>query len=124
MRKPPLVLAYLLSLLAILMGVHLTLLMARDRSCREYERALLSRLLDVPPDSDAARNLRNEIQNFFDGDYTDCTATGREFGGAADKYLAIILALLTGAGVSAGVSAGLRERDLTDRLMDDAEDKP
>lgn len=120
MNRPPLVLAYLLTLLAALMGAHLLVLTARDQGCREYERVLLGRLLKVPPGSPEARNIRNEIQNFFDGRYTDCSRTSADFSDTSDKYLAVILSLLTGAGVAAAAD----QSGITDRLLGRGKQKP
>lgn len=113
MKRPPIVLAYLLTLLAGLMAAHLTVLIARDQSCREYERVLVQRLISLPPDSPQARNLRNEIQNFFGGRYEDCSRTTQDFSDTSDKFLAIILSLLTGAGVAVAAD----QSGITDRLL-------
>ena len=128
-RRSGYVLAFLLTMLAGLMGAHLLMLTARDQGCREYERVLIQRLLKVPVDSQEARDIRNEIQNFFGGRYADCSATTAAFSDTADKYLAVILSLLTGAGISAGTAMMTNQNDLAHRLLDDAarrraEDRP
>lgn len=107
------ILPYLLLLLAALMTTHLVLLMAKDRQCQRYEEALLARLSRLQPDSDQARNLRNEIQNFFGGRYTDCSQTDEAFAATADKYLAVILSLLTGAGAVSAARYEQERRDLS-----------
>ena len=123
LKRPPFVLAYLLSLLALLMGVHLMLLMARDRECSQYEQLLLDRLRKAPIASTQSRDVRSEIQNLLGGRYSDCSESAIRFSDASDKYLSVILALLRGAGVSAGIGHSGRQHGPTDQLVDDAERK-
>ena len=103
MGRRSIMLPYLLSLLAILMGAHMSLLLFRYSQCRGYEQVLLQRLSEAAPNSQPARDIRNEIQNYFSGRYSDCSTTTEAFAVVADKYLAVILSLLTGAGVASGV---------------------
>ena len=120
MKSPPLVLSYLLTLLAVLMGTHLLVLVYRNNVCTEYERILFERLQKVPEGSLRAREIRNEIEDAFSGNLGDCSRSVQDYSDASKAYLATILALLTGAGIGS-VASKRYERDETivDRLLDE-----
>lgn len=119
-RKAGLVLAFLLALMASLMVGSLGVLVWRAKECSDYEQALLKRLESVPAGSLRAREIRQEIQQSFSGSLRDCSAVERNFGENVDKFLAVVLSLLTGAGISAA-AAKPWEASTADRLMDNAD---
>lgn len=106
--------------MAVLMGVHLALLIGRQYTCTSYEKFLVERLNKVPVGSLRAREIRQEIQEFLEGDYVDCSRTATEYATAADKYLAVILSLLTGAGVSA---AAVKRAEVVEAARDVEDDR-
>jgi hypothetical protein len=92
----------LLGMLAAVMGVHLYVLYHQASGCEQYERVLLQRLAQVPAGSLRAREIRSEIEGVLSGKLMSCRRVEGAFSDASATYTAILLSLLTGAGLAAG----------------------
>lgn len=86
--------AVLLLLLSVLMTGHLVLLGTGVRQCDAYEKILLQRLNVSKLGSPEAVLIRKELQEYLSGRTTECAAAEEDYASAADKYIAVILALL------------------------------
>jgi hypothetical protein len=95
----------LLGMLSALVVFHLILLNTGLRQCDDYQRILIERLRRVTVGSPEALAIRKELQEYFIGKTTECAQAEETFQSASDKYVATLLALLTGAGVAVGISA-------------------
>ena len=105
-RRPGFYVAFLLLLLAMLMGSHLWLLNVGLQECDEYSDILRDKLRAAPPDSPLHDKLQKQWQEYLDGGESECAAAEDVFAKTSGEYTKIILALLTGAGVAAGVERG------------------
>jgi hypothetical protein len=94
--------AALLVMLAMLMGGHLLLLHTGLRECDEFHRTLVDRLAKTPVGSEAARALIKDWQAYLDGQQSECAQQEETYSDAADKYIAVIISLLSGAGMLLG----------------------
>lgn len=103
MNRGVLFTAALLFLLTGLMAGHLVLLGIGARECESYQRILLKRLDRSAIGSAEAVALRKEIQEYLSGVTTECANAEEDYERAADKYIAMILALM-GAGAYAVAS--------------------
>jgi hypothetical protein len=97
----------LLGMLAAVMAFHIILLHTGLRECDAYEAVLIERLKVVKVGTPEALALRKELQEYLTGKTTECAQAEEVFADASDKYTAIILSLLTGAGTAAGVNRGV-----------------
>ena len=123
-QRPQFVLAYLLGLLGLVMGFHLVLLQTGLNECDSYETMLLERLKNLETGSPEADKLRQELFAYLDGRAGECAAAEEVYSDAADKYLAVILSLLTGAGVSAGAAMAYRHQEKSQQPQEDKEEPP
>lgn len=87
-RSPAFFVASLLALLAALMAAHLGVLWLGALECDRYADVLLERLV-------AGAETRIDATN------TECNQVEADFAEAAGQYVAVILALLSGAGYAA-----------------------
>ena len=99
-------LAILLGMLAGVMTFHLYLLNTGLQECDAYQRILIQRLKKVPVGSPEGLAIRKELQEYLTGKTSECAQAEEVMANASDKFTAIILSLLTGAGVAAGVNRG------------------
>ena len=101
----------LLAMLATVMGFHLVLLQTGLNECDAYERILLERLKAADLGSEEAVAIRKELADYLSGKTTECGEAEAVYSQAADKYLAVIISLMTGAGIAAGVNRGVELRE-------------
>ena len=113
----------LLAMLAALMGFHLVLLQTGLSECDAYERILLDRLDKAEIGGAEAIAIRQELADYLSGKTSECAQAEEVYSQAADKYIATILALLTGAGAVAGVNRGLEEARSRRELPDGKDDE-
>ena len=99
----------LLAMLAALMGFHLVLLQTGLSECDAYERILLQRLDKSEIGGAEAIVIRKELADYLSGKTSECAQAEEVYSQTADKYLAVIISLMTGAGMAAGVNRGLEE---------------
>ncbi len=90
------------------MGGHLYLLQVGVRECDAWSSTLLDRLQRTPIGSLQSRELRKELREYLDGRQSECAAAEAVYAEASDRYLSVLLALLTGAGAVGGIALGLK----------------
>jgi hypothetical protein len=112
----------LLALLAALMGAHLALIKSGVNACDFYEKILLERLRKSKVGSIEAIAIRRELAEYLSGKTSECAEIESVYQQASDKYMSVLLALLTGASAAGGVALGIRGRkqDSSSVLADDA----
>ena len=101
----------LLAMLATVMGFHLVLLQTGLNECDAYQRILLERLKAADLGGEEAIAIRKELADYLSGKTTECGEAEEVYSQAADKYLAVIISLMTGAGVVAGVNRGVQLKE-------------
>ena len=108
----------LLAMLGTLMGFHLHLLRTGAEECDAYQKMLLERLKEQEIGSEISVSLREELKEYLSGQRTECAAAEEVYAEAADKYLAVLLALLTGAGIGAGTKfvSDISRKDTENKL--------
>lgn len=105
-RNASIYLAILLTMLAGLMASHLLLLHTGLRECDAYQRILLERLKVSKIGSADAIAIRKEVAEYLSGKTSECAELESVYQEASDKYVSVILALLTGSGIATGVAIG------------------
>jgi len=105
-------------MLGTLMGFHLHLLRTGAEECDAYQKMLLERLKEQEIGSEISVSLREELKEYLSGQRTECAAAEEVYAEAADKYLAVLLALLTGAGIGAGTKfvSDINRKDTENKL--------
>ena len=108
----------LLAMLGTLMGFHLHLLRTGLKECDAYQHMLLEKIKDQEPGSELAISLRNELKDYLSGGQSECAEAEEVYAETADKYLAVLLALLTGAGIGAGTKfvSDINRKDAENKL--------
>jgi hypothetical protein len=96
--------AILLAMLAAVVTMHLVLLQTGLAECDAYQRILIDRLKTTKIGTPEAVALRNELKEYLDGGASECAEAEGVYADAADKYIAVILALMTGATAATGVA--------------------
>jgi hypothetical protein len=93
MNHPTWFVAFLLMMLAALMGVHLYSLSVGVKECDDYAQILFEQARRVAEiQNDQVKIVANN---------TECNSVEDDFNRAAAQYLSLILALLGGAGIAA-----------------------
>ena len=109
--RPAWYVATLLALLSVLMGGHLLLLQTGIWECSSWSKVLTERLRRTSIGSPQAEILRNELRQYLDGKQSECADIESVYAETSDKYLSVLLALLTGASAIGGVAMGMQNRD-------------
>lgn len=107
MKGHAIYLGILLGMLSAVIVFHLYLLNTGLQECGAYQKILINRLSKVAVGSPEGLMIRKELQEYLSGKTSECAQAEEVMASASDKYTAIILSLLTGAGVAAGVNRGV-----------------
>lgn len=106
MEKPAWVVAVLLLMLAVLMLFHLYLLFVGIQECDD--------LADIVLEHRRGQFEKGEKPDPLSTEKNTCTMMESIFQEAVDKYMEVILSLLSGAGFAAGVANMARKNGKTD----------
>ena len=97
-QRPWWVVAFLLGLLALLMVSHLSLLWYGAWLCGSHAQIVIHHV------EESLAKREDPVLHITDDENPECSAVEKDFSETAAQYIAVILALLGGAGASAAVA--------------------